>query len=85
MSEQKYTMTMYVGPTLEAIATRNTVYGKLPEALEAAIKKRPYLAGLCVPIPSLAKALQQIDAKQGSVYTLYSKAESEKAAIEKGE
>ena len=77
--------TMYVGPTLEAIAARNTVFEKLPEALEAAIKKRPYLAGLCVPIPSLAKALQQIDRQQGSIYTLYSKAESEKAAIEKGE
>jgi len=77
--------TMYVGPTLEAIAAHNTVFEELPEALEAAIQKRPYLAGLCVPIPSLAKALQQIDRKQGRIYTLYSKAESEKAAIEKGE
>lgn len=77
--------TMYVGPTLEAVAARNTVFEELPEALKAAIKKRPYLAGLCVPIPSLSKALQQIDNQQGSVYTLYSKAESEKAAIEKGE
>ena len=77
--------TMYVGPTLEAIAARNTTFEKLPEALEAAIKKRPYLAGLCVPISGLAKALQQIDGQQGSVYTLYTKAESEKAAIEKGE
>ncbi|MCM1236702.1 MAG: hypothetical protein NC489_42040, partial [Ruminococcus flavefaciens] len=75
--------TMYVGPSLEAIATRNTVFEKLPEALEAAIKKRPYLAGLCVPISGLAKALQQIDNQQGGVYTLYSKAESEKTAIEK--
>ena len=71
----KIKKTMYVGPTLEAIA----------EALEAAIKKRPYLAGLCVPISGLAKALQQIDNQQGRIYTLYSKAESEKAAIEKGE
>ena len=78
--------TMYVGPSLEAIAARNTVFEKLPDALEAAIiKKRPYLSGLCVPIPSLAKALQQIDRQQGNIYTLYSKAESEKAAIEKGE
>lgn len=76
--------TMYVGPTLEAIAARNTVFEKLPEALEAAIKKRSYLAGLCVPISGLAKALQQIDNQQGSVYTLYHKAETEKAAIEKG-
>ncbi len=77
--------TMYVGPTLEAIAARNTVFEKLPDALTAAIKKRPYLAGLCVPISGLAKALQQIDNQQGRIYTLYSKAASEKAAIEKGE
>ena len=32
--------TMYVGPSLEAIAARNTVFEKLPDALEAAIKKR---------------------------------------------
>lgn len=81
----KIKKTMYVGPTLEAVAARNTVFEKLPEALEAAIKKRPYLAGLCVPISGLAKALQQIDNQQGRVYTLYSKAESEKSAIEKGE
>ena len=81
----KIKKTMYVGPTLEAIAARNTVFEKLPEALEAAIKKRPYLAGLCVPVSGLAKALQQIDNQQGRIYTLYSKAESEKAAIEKGE
>ena len=81
----KIKKTMYVGPSLEAIAARNTVFEKLPEALEAAIKKRPYLAGLCVPISGLAKALQQIDNQQGRIYTLYSKAESEKAAIEKGE
>lgn len=76
--------TMYIGPTLEAIAAHNTVFEELPESLKAAIKKRPYLAGLCVPIPGLAKALQQIDSKQGGAYTLYSKAESEKTAIEKG-
>ena len=81
----KIKKTMYVVPTLEAIAPRNTVFEKLPEALEAAIKKRPYLAGLCVPVSGLAKALQQIDNQQGRIYTLYSKAESEKAAIEKGE
>jgi len=76
---------MYVGPTLEGIAVRNAVYEELPDALEAAIEKRPYLAGLCVPLENLAKALQQIDSRQGGIYTLYSKAESERTAIEKGE
>ena len=76
---------MYVGPTLEAVAARNTTFEELPDSLKAAIEKRPYLAGLCVPISGLAKALQQIEGQQGSTYTLYKKAESDKAAIEKGE
>lgn len=76
---------MYVGPTFDGIAARNTVYEKLPEALEEAIQKRPWLAGLCIPIPNLSRALQQLDQKKGGVYTLYTKAESERAAILKGE
>lgn len=76
---------MYVGPTLDGIAARNTVYEKLPEPLAAAIEKRPWLSGLCIPIPNLAKALRQLDQKQGGVYTLYTKTESERAAILKGE
>mgnify|MGYP006990162758 CR=1 FL=1 len=43
--------TMYVGPSLEAIAARNTVFEKLPDALEAAIKKRPYLQSCGCPTP----------------------------------
>jgi len=75
---------MYVGPTLDGIAARNTVYEELPEALEAAIERRPWMSGLCISLLGLSKALRQIDAKQGGVYTLYAKAESEKAAILKG-
>ena len=37
---------MYIGPTFDGIAARNTVYESLPEALEAAIQKRPWLSGL---------------------------------------
>lgn len=76
---------MYVGPTIDGVASRNTTYEVLPEPLASAIQKRPYLSGLCVPIKTLAKALAQIDRQSGGVYTLYTKAESEKTAIQKGE
>ena len=69
---------MYIGPTFDGIAARNTVYESLPEALEAAIQKRPWLSGLCVPIQALPKAFQQLENRQGGVYTLYAKAESER-------
>lgn len=76
--------TVYVGPTIEGVATRNTVYEDLPEPLKAAIKERPYLSGLCVPIPKLSAALQQIDSKQGGTYSLYKKALDSSAEIQKG-
>ena len=49
--------TMYVGPTIPSVATRNTVYEEMPEPLKKAAKAFPYLAGLCVPISELRKAL----------------------------
>lgn len=76
--------TVYVGPTIEGVATRNTVYEDLPEPLQAAIKVRPYLSGLCVPIPKLAAALQQIENKKGGIYSLYQKALRNGAEIKKG-
>ena len=52
--------TMYVGPTIPSVATRNTVYEEMPEPLKKAAKAFPYLAGLCVPISELRKALDGI-------------------------
>lgn len=75
---------VYVGPTIRGLAARNTVYDDLPESLEAAIQGRPYLASLCIPVSSLSTALQQIERQQGSLYTLYQKALSESADLEKG-
>lgn len=75
---------VYVGPTIEGVASRNTVYGDLPEPLQAAIKKWPYLSGLCVPIPKLSSALPQIESKQGGTYSLYKKALDNSAEIRKG-
>ena len=48
--------TVYVGPTITGVATRNSVYEELPEALAGAIKANPYLGGLCVPIGRLSGA-----------------------------
>ncbi len=76
--------TVYVGPTIEGVATRNTVYEDLPERLQAAIKEWPYLSGLCVPISKLASALQQIDGKRGGTYALYQKALDSSVEIQKG-
>ena len=76
--------TIYVGPTITGVATRNSVYGELPEALNRAIKANPYLGGLCVSIAKLAGAMDQIDRQKGRIYTLYKKALEDSANIQKG-
>lgn len=76
--------TVYVGPTITGVATRNSVYEELPEALAGAIKVNPYLGGLCVPIGKLSGAMDQIDRQKGGIYTLYKKALEDSANIQKG-
>ena len=76
---------IYIGPTIDGIAIRNTVYEELPEPLEKAVRENPYLAGLCIPISALAAAMKQIDGKSGATYKLYSKALKDSAKIKKGE
>ena len=49
--------TVYVGPTIIGVATRNTTYEELPKPLKAAIRQFPYLGNLCVPVSGLAAAL----------------------------
>lgn len=75
---------IYIGPTIDGVAIKNTVYDELPQALEAAIKKRPYLSGLCIPITGLANATKQITSRSGAVYKIYTKALEERAEIMKG-
>lgn len=75
---------VYVGPTITGVATRNAVYVDLPENLSKAIQARPYLNGLCVSIPQLPGALEQLDRKKGGIYTLHTKALADSAAIQEG-
>ena len=77
--------TVYVGPTIIGVATRNTTYEELPKPLKAAIRQFPYLGNLCVPVSGLAGALAQINRKQGSIYNLYNQALADSAIIQKGE
>lgn len=76
--------TIYVGPTIDGVAITNTIYERPPDALESAIEKRPYLAGLIIPISDLASAMRQIEGKTGAIYKLYDRAQKESAQIQKG-
>lgn len=75
---------MYIGPTIDGIAIHNAVYEELPPPLEAAIKRKPYLAGLCIPVSELSKAMKQIASKSGAAYKFYNMALKDRAEIAKG-
>lgn len=72
--------TVYVGPTIIGVATRNTVFDEIPESLQTAIQDAPYLGNLCVPVSALADAMNQIRHKSGAIYTMYKKALTYSAA-----
>lgn len=76
---------VYVGPSIDGVAIRNTIYGDLPISLRKAIELRPYLSVLCVPVSGLAEPMKQIQAQSGYYYTLYSRATRESKKIQKGE
>ena len=75
---------IYIGPTIDGVAIRHTVYEELPEPLAAAIKKTPYLSGLCVPVSELASAMKQMNSRSWTIYQLYTKALKDRVEITKG-
>lgn len=65
---------VYVGPSIVGVATRNTIYSRIPETIRTAAKEHPFLLSLCVPVGGLAGALRQIANRDGQIYTFYCKA-----------
>lgn len=63
--------TIYVGPTILGVATRNTTYDQIPASITAAAETAPYLASLCVSVSDLPEAMRQIRAKEGAYWTFY--------------
>ncbi len=63
---------IYVGPTLQGIVKRNTVFSNgLPVKLQNVADKTPILKGLIIPVDELPDAQKQIRQKQGAIYTYY--------------
>ena len=67
---------VYCGPTVPGVAVQYTVYTNgTPTALAEAIKKKPILGGLVVPLDQLPEVRHQFHAGAGRYYTLYCKAQ----------
>lgn len=65
---------VYVGPTLQNVARRNTVYRNgLPKALKEKAESYPILKSLIVDIEEYSDALADIR-RRGSLYYIYNEA-----------
>ena len=66
---------VYCGPTIPGVAVQYTVYTNgTPTALAEAIKEKPVLGSLVVPLEQLPEVRRQFHAGAGRYYTLYRKA-----------
>ena len=65
---------VYVGPTINGVAARNTVYTTVPRTLQEAAETAPFLLQLLIPITDLPEAMRQIQNKEGFIFALYKKA-----------
>ena len=67
---------VYCGPTIPGVAVQFTTYTNgTPAALAEAIKEKPVLDGLVVPLDQLPEVRRQFHAGSGRYYTLYRKAQ----------
>ena len=67
---------VYCGPTIPGVAVQYTVYTNgTPTALAEAIKEKPVLGSLVVPLEQLPEVRRQFHAGAGRYYTLYRKAQ----------
>lgn len=68
--------TVYCGPTIPGVARQYTTYkdGVLPGLLTEAIKGKPVLESLVVPLKELPEVRRQFVAGAGRYYSLYCQA-----------
>lgn len=75
-ADTKKELVMYIGPTIPAVATKNTVFNNgLPAELQKEIKAVPAIGALVVPIAKLAKAKKEIETKNTALEICYRKVE----------
>ena len=67
---------VYCGPTIPGVAVQFTTYTNgVPTALEEAIKEKPFMGGLVVPLDQLPDAMNKLRKGYGHIYRLYRKAQ----------
>ncbi|MDU6040062.1 MAG: hypothetical protein E6Y83_17115 [Clostridium butyricum] len=65
---------IYIGPTIPGVATKNMVLNNgLTQSLKDAITETPIIEKLLVEPKDLSSAVNQINNKDGAIYTFYNK------------
>lgn len=67
----KHENIMYVGPSIPGVAIQNTVYTEIPAGALEAIKGRPIIRNLFVPIKDYSKAEEMIRTQSGHIYAAF--------------
>ena len=68
---------VYCGPTIPGVAVKFTTYTNgTPAALAEAIKKKPVLGGLVVPLDQLPEVRRQFSTGTGRYCTMYKAAQA---------
>lgn len=77
-NKKKPAAVMYIGPTIKAVAARNSYYNNgVPAELAKYIEEKPYMNHLIVTLEELPEAMKEINMKQGFYYEFYKKAMQE--------
>ena len=73
--EQVVKQLAYIGPTIQGVVTRGTIFSNgLPKALEEELKDKPFLNGLVVPVSHLASAQAELKKEESPINIFYKKA-----------
>lgn len=70
---------VYIGPSINHLVQTGTVFkGGYPPKVEAALKEKPFLCDLMIPVEELAKARKELNHPKSSLAVLYSRVEGGK-------
>lgn len=63
---------VYVGPSIPGVANQYTFYREgIPNALAEAIRAKPAMEGLVIPLEQLPAAMKMLRGRTGHIFRLY--------------
>lgn len=76
-SAKEPTILVYCGPTIPHICSQFSMFETIPDALEERAKEIPLIRNLILPIGEFCDARQQIEGRNGPLFTTYKQIQKE--------